>query len=108
MSELEVRPYAPELAGEVAAVFNQASASWPYCSRLDADFFAAQIVPRFFFESEGLLLAFRAGRAIGYIHASGTPSADRQTVRYDVGSVSALFAPPDEPATAAALLAAAE
>jgi ribosomal protein S18 acetylase RimI-like enzyme len=108
MTDLDLRPYAPAIAEDVVAVYNRAIAGWPYCAGLDVDYFTTQIVPRFFFEPEGLIVAYRGGRPVGYVHASGTPSADRQGIQRDLGSISALFAPTGEPAAAAALLGAAE
>jgi ribosomal protein S18 acetylase RimI-like enzyme len=105
---LELQPYADALAPDVVEVFNRGVAGLPYCATLDAGFFRESIAARACFERGGLILAYRGGRPVGYVHASATPNADRQGLRRDVGAISALFAPPDEPATAAALLAAAE
>jgi GNAT superfamily N-acetyltransferase len=105
---LEIRPYAPALAEDVAAVYNRGVHALPYCARLDADYLVSQIAPRFFFHPDGLLIAYRGAAPIGYAHAALAPSADRQGENPALATVAALFLPPDEPAVGAALLAAAE
>jgi GNAT superfamily N-acetyltransferase len=105
---IELKTFAPERVEDVVAVYNRGIVGLPYCCTLDADYFLRHIVPRFYFCPDGLILAYRRGQPLGYAHATFGPSADRRDVRRDVGTITALFFPPDESALGATLLAAVE
>lgn len=108
MAGLELRRYATERVADVLEVYNRGVAGLPYCCTLDAQYFLDFIVPRFFFVDDGLIIAYRQGRPVGYVHSTFAPSADRQDVQRETGTIAALFFPPDEPEVGAALVAAAE
>lgn len=107
-TSVELKRFAPEHVEDVVAMYNRGIAGLPYCCTLDAGYFTRFIVPRFYFYPDGLILAYRQGQPLGYVHATFAPSVDRQGVRRDVGTTTTLFFPLEEPMVGAVLLAAAE
>jgi GNAT superfamily N-acetyltransferase len=105
---LEILPYTPERAEDVVRVYNRGVVGLPYCATLDAHAFTRLIAPRFFFHPDGLLTAYRGGTPLGYVHATLAPSADREGEHPEVGTITALFFPPEDPDVGQRLLGAAE